>query len=58
MTQTPISDERGEPEEAGREVARGRRASTPFVALGGVAAVVGLAAGLLIAVVLLIWFLL
>jgi hypothetical protein len=56
MTQTPSSDERGE--ETGREVARGRRASTPFVALGGVAAVVGLAAGLLIAVVLLIWFLL
>ncbi len=42
-------------ESEAREVARGRRWSTPFKVVGGVAAVVWAFAGLLIAVALLLW---
>lgn len=43
--------------ETARETARGRRPSTPFALVGGVALTVWLAAGVLSAIVVLVWLL-
>ena len=51
-------DAEGSPvEQEARTVSRGRAARTPFVVLGSVAAVVWLAAGLIVLVALLVWWL-
>jgi hypothetical protein len=50
-----MSDMQNRAAEEGREVTRGRAWHTPFMALGGVAAVVWAVAAIVIAIALILW---